>query len=79
MGVDVEAVTGVRDLADPESAPALVGAAVERFGRVDAAVAFSGQIVTGRFLELDGRGPAHGRHRLRRGAVPLPQGGGGAR
>jgi len=50
MGVDVETVTGVRDLADPDAAPKLVAAAVERFGRVDAAVAFSGQIVTGRFV-----------------------------
>ena len=49
-GAAVESVTGVRNLAAPESAPALVHAAVDRFGRVDAAVAFSGQIVTGRFV-----------------------------
>jgi 3-oxoacyl-[acyl-carrier protein] reductase len=48
-GVGVEVVDGVRDLAVPESAPALVAAALGRFGRLDAAVAFSGQIVTGRF------------------------------
>jgi 3-oxoacyl-[acyl-carrier protein] reductase len=48
-GAAVEAVAGVRNLARPESAPALVAAALERFGRLDAAVAFSGQIVTGRF------------------------------
>ncbi len=49
MGSKVAAVRGVRNLARPESAPALVAAALEQFGRVDAAVAFSGQIVTGRF------------------------------
>jgi 3-oxoacyl-[acyl-carrier protein] reductase len=50
-GVDVETVTGVRNLADPESAPRLVAAGLERFGRIDAAAAFSGRVVTGRFLE----------------------------
>lgn len=50
LGVAVETVDGVRDLADPEAAPKLIGVAIERFGRVDAAVAFSGQIVTGRFV-----------------------------
>jgi 3-oxoacyl-[acyl-carrier protein] reductase len=48
-GTAVEVVADVRNLAKPESAPALVRAAVERFGRIDSAVAFSGQIVTGRF------------------------------
>ena len=48
-GAEVEAVTGVRNLAKPDSAPALVAAALARFGRVDSAIAFSGQIVTGRF------------------------------
>lgn len=49
-GAAVEAVRGVADLSDPASAPALVAAGLERFGRIDAAVAFSGIIVTGRFL-----------------------------
>ncbi|HSL56336.1 MAG TPA: SDR family oxidoreductase [Acidimicrobiales bacterium] len=49
-GVDVEAVAGVRDLADPSSAERLVAAALDRFGRIDAAAAFSGRVVTGRFL-----------------------------
>jgi NAD(P)-dependent dehydrogenase (short-subunit alcohol dehydrogenase family) len=48
-GAVVESVPGVRNLTRPESAPALVTAALARFGRVDSAVAFSGQIVTGRF------------------------------
>jgi 3-oxoacyl-[acyl-carrier protein] reductase len=50
-GVDVEAVEGVRDLAVEGSAERLVEAALARFGRVDAAVAASGRIVVGRFLE----------------------------
>lgn len=50
-GAGVEVVTGVRNLTKPEAAPALVAAALERFGRLDAAVAFSGQIVTGRFTD----------------------------
>jgi len=49
-GAAVEVVTGVRDLSRPESAPALIAAATARFGRLDAAVAFSGLIVTGRFV-----------------------------
>lgn len=51
LGADVEVVEGVRDLARPESAPRLVDAALARFGRLDSAVAASGRIVTGRFLE----------------------------
>ena len=49
-GADVEVVSGVRNLAKPESAEALVGAAVDRFGRIDAAIAFTGRVVVGRFL-----------------------------
>lgn len=50
-GSEVVAVPGVRNLAKPESAPALFAAALDRFGRVDAAVAASGRIVTGRFVD----------------------------
>jgi 3-oxoacyl-[acyl-carrier protein] reductase len=50
-GVAVEAVPNVGNVARPESAPALVAAALARFGRIDAAVAFAGQIVTGRFTK----------------------------
>ncbi len=50
LGAAVEVVEGVRDLAKPESAERLVAAAVERFGRVDSATAFTGRIVVGRFL-----------------------------
>ncbi|HEX4906579.1 MAG TPA: SDR family oxidoreductase [Acidimicrobiales bacterium] len=50
LGAAVEVVAGVRDLSKPESAERLVQAAVERFGRVDSATAFTGRIVVGRFL-----------------------------
>jgi len=50
-GAVVEAVAGVRNLARPESAPALVAAGLARFGHIDSAVAFAGQIVTGRFTK----------------------------
>lgn len=50
-GTQVESVDGVRDVSDPATAPALVAAALARFGRLDAAVAASGVIVTGPFLD----------------------------
>jgi 3-oxoacyl-[acyl-carrier protein] reductase len=49
-GTEVEVVEGVRNLAKPESGDALVKAAIDRFGRIDAAAAFTGRIVVGRFL-----------------------------
>lgn len=49
-GARVTSVAGVRDLADEGAAEALVAAALERHGRVDAACAFSGRIAVGRFL-----------------------------
>jgi len=49
-GVSVEAVAGVSNLAKPDSAPTLVAAGIARYGHIDAAVAASGQIVTGRFV-----------------------------
>ncbi|MGB8859152.1 MAG: SDR family oxidoreductase [Ilumatobacteraceae bacterium] len=50
LGATVHVVEGVRDLADPASAPKLIAAALERFGRVDSATAFSGRVITGSFL-----------------------------
>ena len=50
LGAAVEAVQGVRDLSKPESSERLVRAAVDRFGRIDCATAFTGRIVVGRFL-----------------------------
>ena len=49
-GTAVEVVTGCRDLAVPGNAQQLVDAALARFGRLDSATAFSGRIVTGRFM-----------------------------
>lgn len=51
LGAEYEVVTRVRNLATPESAPRLVQAALDRFGRLDSAAAFSGMVVTGRFLK----------------------------
>ena len=51
LGASVEVVTGVGDLSDPSSSARLVQGALDRFGRLDAAVAFSGTVVTGRFLQ----------------------------
>ena len=51
LGVDVETVDGVRNLSDPESARRLVDAGLARFGRIDSAAAFSGRVITGRFLQ----------------------------
>jgi len=50
LGAAVEVVQGVRDLAKPASSERLVSAAVDRFGRIDSATAFTGRIVVGRFL-----------------------------
>ncbi len=50
-GTAVEVVEGARDLSEPDAAERLVAAALERFGHIDAATAFSGMIVIGRFLE----------------------------
>jgi 3-oxoacyl-[acyl-carrier protein] reductase len=50
-GAQVEVVAGVRDLRLPESTARLVEAGVTRFGRIDSAVAFSGRIITGRFVD----------------------------
>ena len=50
VGAAVVAVDGVRDLTDPAATERLVGVALERLGRLDAAIAFTGRIVVGRFL-----------------------------
>jgi NAD(P)-dependent dehydrogenase (short-subunit alcohol dehydrogenase family) len=52
-GAEVEVVEGVRDLAREGTTEGLLRAALERFGRVDGAVAFTGRIVTGRFLRSE--------------------------
>ena len=49
-GAAVATVAGVRDLARQEATGELVAAALDTFGRLDAAAAFTGAIVVGRFL-----------------------------
>lgn len=49
-GANVVAVEDTWDLANPEASARMVEAGLERFGRIDSATAFSGLIVTGRFL-----------------------------
>jgi NAD(P)-dependent dehydrogenase (short-subunit alcohol dehydrogenase family) len=51
LGAEVETVAGVRDLAAEGSSEKLVKAALDRFGRIDSATAFTGRIVVGRFLK----------------------------
>jgi 3-oxoacyl-[acyl-carrier protein] reductase len=67
-GAEVEVVTGVADLADDGMAERLVDAALDRFGRLDAATMFSGAIVVGRFE----RAGVEDLHRALRGCVEAP-------
>ncbi len=67
-GAAVEVVEGVRDLSKPESAERLVRAAIDRFGRVDSASAFTGGIVTGRFV----RSSVDDLRKVLRGCVEAP-------
>jgi 3-oxoacyl-[acyl-carrier protein] reductase len=50
-GAAVEVVEQRVPLQDPEATAALVKAGLDRFGRIDAAVAFTGRVVTGPFLQ----------------------------
>ena len=47
----MEVIDAPRDLADPAASEALVAGTLARYGRIDAACAFSGQIVIGRFMD----------------------------
>lgn len=51
LGAQVVVVDKVRDLAREGSSERLLQAALDRFGRVDAAAAFTGRIAVGRFLK----------------------------
>jgi 3-oxoacyl-[acyl-carrier protein] reductase len=51
LGAAVEVVHDARDLGQAATSERLVAAALARYGRIDAAVAFSGRIVTGSFLK----------------------------
>ncbi|MEY4373617.1 MAG: hypothetical protein RL219_2386 [Actinomycetota bacterium] len=68
LGATVETVQGVWELADPEISGRLVQAGLDRFGRIDAATAFTGEIVTGRFLEST----TADLHKLERGLIDAP-------
>ena len=50
LGAAVEVVERTRDLSKADTSERLVAAAIERFGRIDSATAFTGRIVVGRFL-----------------------------
>ncbi len=50
IGARVAVVEGAIDLRDPAVSLRLVEAAIEAFGRIDSAAAFTGRIVVGRFL-----------------------------
>lgn len=50
LGAEVETVSGIADLSDPGAVPALVEAALSRFGRLDAACIRTGKILRGEFL-----------------------------
>jgi 3-oxoacyl-[acyl-carrier protein] reductase len=50
LGAAVVSLDRTSNMTRPESAPALVAAALEHFGRIDAAVLASGQIIGGRFI-----------------------------
>ncbi len=68
LGATVAVIDAPRDLADPEAAPALVAGALEHFGRIDAACAFSGQIVIGRFTDST----VEDLHTVMRGCIEAP-------
>lgn len=51
LGAAVEAVDGIFTLEEEAASERLVDAAMSRFGRLDSACAFSGLIVTGRFMK----------------------------
>jgi NAD(P)-dependent dehydrogenase (short-subunit alcohol dehydrogenase family) len=68
LGAAVVTAQGVWDLADPEIAERLVQTGLERFGRIDAATAFTGEIVKGRFLDST----TADLHKLERGLIDAP-------
>jgi 3-oxoacyl-[acyl-carrier protein] reductase len=68
QGAAVEVVEDARNLAKEASAPALVNAALARFARLDAAAAFSGQIIPGDFMDSS----IEDLHRLVEGCIEAP-------
>jgi 3-oxoacyl-[acyl-carrier protein] reductase len=67
-GAQVVSVDDVRDLSKPDASEKLLAAALDRFGRVDAAAAFTGRIVVGRFV----RSSLDDLHAVLRGCVDAP-------
>ncbi|MEL0284691.1 MAG: SDR family oxidoreductase, partial [Ilumatobacter sp.] len=68
LGATVAVAERVWDVADPDVAERLVGTGLDRFGRIDAATAFTGHIVTGRFLDST----TDDLHALERGLIDAP-------
>ena len=68
LGATVATAHGVWDVADPDIAERLVKTGLERFGRIDAAAAFTGEIVAGRFLQST----TADLHKLERGLIDAP-------
>lgn len=68
LGAAVETVGGAWDLSKPENAERLVSAGLERFGRIDAATAFTGEIIVGPFLQSTTAQV----HKLERGLFDAP-------
>ena len=67
-GAHVASVGNTRDLSKADASERLLAAAIEHFGRVDAAAAFTGRIVVGRFL----RSSVDDLHAVLRGCVDAP-------
>ncbi|MDG1695592.1 MAG: SDR family oxidoreductase [Ilumatobacter sp.] len=68
LGATVAVVEHVWELADVEVAERLVQTGLDRFGRIDAATAFTGEIVTGRLL----KSTTADLHKLERGLIDAP-------
>jgi 3-oxoacyl-[acyl-carrier protein] reductase len=68
LGATVAVAEGVWDLADADVAERLVQTGLDQFGRIDAATAFTGEIVVGRFL----RSTTADLHKLERGLIDAP-------
>jgi 3-oxoacyl-[acyl-carrier protein] reductase len=67
-GAEVAVAEGVRDLSREGTAEELLRITLERFGRVDGAVAFTGRIVVGRFV----RSEVDDLHAVVRGCMEAP-------
>jgi NAD(P)-dependent dehydrogenase (short-subunit alcohol dehydrogenase family) len=68
LGATVAVAEDVWDLAEAEIAERLVQTGLDRFGRIDAATAFTGEIVTGRLL----KSTTSDLHKLERGLLDAP-------